>query len=43
MHLRPGTEIEPDAKVGAFVELRAAHVVGGERVPPLTVRDEHER
>jgi len=43
VHLRPGTEIEPDAKVGAFVELRAAHVVGGERVPPLTVRDEHER
>lgn len=40
-HLRPGTEIEADARVGSFVELRAAHVGSGERVPPLTARDEH--
>ncbi len=40
-HLRPGTEVEADARVGAFVELRAAHVDAGERVPPLTARDEH--
>ncbi len=43
VHLRPGTEIEADARVGAFVELRAAHVGAGERVPPLTARDEHHR
>ncbi len=42
VHLRPGTEIEADARVGAFVELRAAHVGAGVRVPPLTARDEHQ-
>ena len=41
VHLRPGTEIEADAKVGAFVELRAAHVGAAERIAPLTARDGH--
>lgn len=42
-HLRPGTEIEAGARVGSFVELRAARVAEGEQVPALTVRDEHGR
>ena len=41
VHLRPGTQIGADAKVGSFVELRAAKVADGETVPALTSRDEH--
>lgn len=41
VHLRPGTEIGADARVGSFVELRAAHVAPGEVVEALTARDEH--
>ena len=34
VHLRPGTEIEADARVAAFVDLRDAHISEGERVAP---------
>lgn len=43
VHLRPGTEIEAEARIGAFSELRATSVAAGEQVPPLTLRDDHGR
>ncbi|HQA31541.1 MAG TPA: bifunctional UDP-N-acetylglucosamine diphosphorylase/glucosamine-1-phosphate N-acetyltransferase GlmU, partial [Propioniciclava tarda] len=41
VHLRPGTEIEADARVAAFVDLRDAHISEGERVAPLSAVDGH--